>query len=111
VVVPSWCIGLRFSAITLSYDAADIADAVGSVVAQTHCDLQHIVTDDDTTGGTTAMADVSLIPYVALLREPYIGRSLRAIERRLKRKHINTAEPLQIWRGHATCGGLAVFLR
>lgn len=65
---------IRISVITVAYNAADsIAEALGSVQAQTHPDIEHIVVDGASTDGTLALIRAHQTGSVKLISEPDHG--------------------------------------
>jgi glycosyltransferase involved in cell wall biosynthesis len=65
---------LRISVITPAYNAAPyVADAVRSVLAQTHPDLRLFLIDDGSTDDTAAIAADFADPRVTLIRQPNAG--------------------------------------
>jgi glycosyltransferase involved in cell wall biosynthesis len=65
---------LRISVITPAYNAAPyVADAVRSVLAQTHPDLRLFLIDDGSTDDTAAIAAGFADPRVTLIRQPNAG--------------------------------------
>ncbi|HEY1932122.1 MAG TPA: glycosyltransferase [Acetobacteraceae bacterium] len=67
---------MRIAVVTPAFNAAAyIADAIGSVLGQTHCELQHIIVDDGSTDGTAAIVSRFADPRLSLIRQPNAGVS------------------------------------
>ena len=66
--MPLWWICLRIAVVTPAYNAAPtIADAIRSVLGQTHRDLRLVVVDDGSTDTTAAVAASFADPRLALI--------------------------------------------
>jgi glycosyltransferase involved in cell wall biosynthesis len=67
---------LRISVVTPAYNAAPyVADAIGSVLGQTHRDLHLVVVDDGSTDDTAAIVGRFDDPRLTLIRQPNAGVS------------------------------------
>lgn len=65
---------MRISVITPAYNvAAFVADAIRSVLTQTHADLRMVVIDDGSTDDTAAIAAGFADPRLIVLRQPNAG--------------------------------------
>ncbi len=76
VFVPSWWIFLRITVVTPAYNAAPyLADAIRSVLAQTHRNLSHIVVDDGSADAdaTAAVATAFADSRLTLIRQCHAG--------------------------------------
>jgi glycosyltransferase involved in cell wall biosynthesis len=74
---------MRISVVTIAYNRARLlGEAVASVLAQTHGDLEHLVVDDGSTDDTEAVVRAFRDPRVRYVRLPHSGGRLSRLRAR-----------------------------